>query len=130
MKLLLATGIQELDSAIISRIPHVTFTEPVYSKDSLLSSIQKDNPDVLLLSDLLEGVHPLRECILQIRTQFPNTRIIFIEKEEDKSFKSFLHHWMSFDVLTGAFTVNELENAIFHPKSFQDIKDEMYPHYD
>lgn len=124
MKVMLATGIEELDHAIMNRITNVSYVESVLSQEFISSYVSKYNPDLLILSELfVSGKHPIpiKDIIIMLRTQFPKTRIIFLGKDENKEQEMFLHHWMIFDIFSGPFTVEELKTAIQKPKSFYDV---------
>ena len=121
MKVLLATGVTELDNAIMERVQKVDFTDYVLYKEAVVEKVEKNNPDVIILSELLQGVTSTRELILTLRTRFPKVRIIYLLKEDNPKEEAFLYHWMIFDVFPGEFTVEELEEALFHPKQFHEI---------
>src|SRR5690242_2693509 len=98
-KIVLATGITQLDDQIKERIKKdVQFVGSVIYREGLEEAITRKSPDIIILSELLEGVVSLRELILKIRTRFPEVRIIYILKEENKSFKAFLYHFHIFDI--------------------------------
>lgn len=125
MKIVLATGVPDLDSAIEDRIKGVSFLGSALYKEAVVDVVDRKKPDVIILSDLLEGVTPMRELILTLRTRFPETRIIYILKDNDLKEKAFLYHWMIFDVFAGNFNVPQLKEAIFHPKEFKDVNHEL-----
>jgi len=121
MKVLLATGVIELDNAIMERVKNIDFTDSVLYKEAVVDKVERTTPDVIILSELLQGVTPTRELILTLRTRFPKVRIIFLLKDENLKEEAFLYHWMIFDVFSGKFTVPELEEALFKPKQFHDV---------
>lgn len=125
MKVVLATGVPELDMAIEERVNGVNFVGSALYKEAVIDVLSEKNPDILIISEILEGVLPMRELILALRTRFPEVRIIFILKDENPKEKAFLYHWMVFDVLTGSFKVPELENLLHNPKEFKDVHVEL-----
>lgn len=125
MKVLLATGVPELDNAIKDRVKRVSFVGSVLYKEAVVDAIERKKPDVIILSELLEGVTPTRELILTLRTQFPETRIIYIFREENLKEKAFLYQWMVWDVFSGSFAPEDLEENLFKPKQFKDVSGEI-----
>lgn len=125
MKIVLATGVPDLDSAIEDRIPGVTFLGSALYKEAVVDVVERKQPDVIILTELLEGVTPMRELILTLRTRFPEVRIIYVLKDESPKEKAFLYHWMIFDVFTGGFNIPQLEEALKNPKEFKDVHHEL-----
>lgn len=125
MKVVLATGVPDLDTAIQQRILKANFIGNALYKEAVVDVVDRKKPDVIILSELLEGVLSTRELILTLRTRFPEVRIIYILKEDDPKEKSFLYHWMIFDVFSGKFSPVDLEEALFHPKQFKDVSHEL-----
>lgn len=125
MKIILATGVPELDNAIEANIKNVTFLGSALYKEAVVDVVQRKKPDVVILSELLEGVTPMRELILTLRTRFPEVRIIYILKDDDPKEKAFLYHWMIFDVFAGTFTVPQLAKTLHNPKEFKDVHHEL-----
>jgi cellulose biosynthesis protein BcsQ/response regulator of citrate/malate metabolism len=125
MKIVLATGVPDLDSAIEDRIKGYQFVGSALYKEAVVDVIQRKKPNILILSELLEGVTSMRNLILTIRTRFPEVRIIYILKDENLKEKAFLYHWMIFDVFTGSFSVPQLQETLMNPKEFKDVHHEM-----
>lgn len=125
MKIILATGVPELDSAIEANIKNVTFLGSALYKEAVVDVVQRKKPDIVILSELLEGVTPMRELILTLRTRFPEVRIIYILKDDNPKEKAFLYHWMIFDVFAGTFTVPQLAKTLHNPKEFKDVHHEL-----
>jgi MinD-like ATPase involved in chromosome partitioning or flagellar assembly len=121
-KIVLATGITQLDDQLRDRIKKdVQFVGSVLFREGLEDVVSRKNPDIIILSELLDGVTPMRELILKIRTRFPEVRIIYFMKEENKSFKAFLYHWHVFDVFAQNINIALLEESIGHAKQFKDV---------
>jgi len=125
MKVVLATGVPDLDGAIQQRIQRAQFIGNALYKEAVVDVVERKKPDVIILSELLEGVLSTRELILTLRTRFPEVRIIYILKDENPKEKSFLYHWMIFDVFSGKFSPADLEEALFNPKQFKDVSHEL-----
>jgi MinD-like ATPase involved in chromosome partitioning or flagellar assembly len=127
MNVILATGVPELDEAIEQRIKKINFVGSALYKEAVVEITERKQPDLdaIILSELLEGVMTTRELVLKLRTRFPDTRIIYIMKEESAKEKSFLYQWSVFDILPSKFGVSELETALFNPKEFKDVAREM-----
>lgn len=125
MKIILATGVPELDTAIEEKIFNVEFLGSALYKEAVVDVVQRKKPDVIILSELLEGVTPMRVLILTLRTRFPEVRIIYILKEDNSKEKAFLYHWMIFDVFTGTFTIPQLSKLLHNPKEFKDVHQEL-----
>lgn len=125
MKVVLATGVPQLDTEIQQRITDVSFVGNALYKEAVVDVCERKQPDVIILSELLDGVTSNRELILKLRTRFPDTRIIYIMKEENLREKSFLYKWAVFDILPSKFLAKDLEDSLFKPKQFKDVAREM-----
>jgi len=121
MKILLATGVESLDMTLSERVKNVDFVDSVLYKEAIEEAIDKRKPDIVILSELLQGVTPTRELILTLRTRYPKVRIIFLLSEENPEEEAFLYHWMIFDVFSGEFTIPQLEKRIFQKTEFHEI---------
>ncbi|QST03009.1 hypothetical protein IMZ31_20905 (plasmid) [Pontibacillus sp. ALD_SL1] len=125
MDIVLATGVPELDEAIEERVSGANFVGSALYKEAVVDVVSRRKPNVLILSELLDGVTPMRELILKIRTRHPEVRIIYVLKDENPREKAFLYQWMIFDVFTGSFSVPELKECLQNPKGFEDVHLEM-----
>lgn len=115
MSILLATGTLEVDQIIQQRIPSYSFVDSVYSTDDLITTIFETKPTHILLSELLKGEISLEEVISLIYFRFPYVHIIFISKDDDTSFHSFLQKHRIRSILSGSFTILELKEKIQNP---------------
>lgn len=123
-KVLLATGVPDFDESIKNQIDSVDFVGTVLYREGLVDAIKRKKPDIVVICNLLEGMKDVREMIIDIRTTFPEVRVIYIFSEEDLKLKGFLYHWMIFDVFVGNFSVKSLEENFFNKKEFKDIVQE------
>lgn len=125
LNVVLATGVPELDEAIQQRITKVNIIGNALYKEAVEDVVQRKQPNVIILSELLDGVITIRELVLKLRTKFPDARIIYIMKEDSPREKSFLYQWSVFDILPSKFGVGELEEALFNPKEFKHVAKEF-----
>jgi response regulator of citrate/malate metabolism len=109
MKVLLATGIADLDHAITERLPSFDFVGFALYKEAVIDCIERKNPEHIVMSELLEGVVSFEELLPTIRQRFPALHIVFIRANDDTAFDVFLEKNDIHDVLQGKFTPSELE---------------------
>lgn len=122
--IVLATGLPELEKLISSNID-ADFLGVALYKEAVLEVLERKQPDIVFISELLDGVMEMRPLILSLRTRVPNTRIIFIMANENPEFRSFLYQWMVFDVFSGSLSIKEIQESIESPKNFEDIAKEL-----
>lgn len=122
MTVVLATGIPDLDEQIQTRFndDRVEFVDSVLFKEALEDVIKRTEPDVLLLSEVLEGPTPIREIVIKLRIRYPDTRIIYIMREEDQKERSFLYLYSVFDIFVNRFNIDNFKETLFNPKTFKD----------
>lgn len=127
IKVVLATGITQLDEQIQKRVQDdsIQFVGTALYKEAVEDVLQRCEPDVLLLSETLDGPLSSRELILKLRINFPDTRIIYFLKEDDPTERSFLYHYSVFDIFVNKFNPTDFKNALYNPKKFKDIRKEM-----
>lgn len=124
MKVILATGLPDLEDLIEKNI-QADFLGAALYRESVAEIVENKEPDVVILSELLEGVTDMKSLVLKLRTRSPKTRIVYIMKDESPTMKSFLYQWMVFDVFAGSFSIPELNDALYNPKEFKDISAEI-----
>lgn len=127
IKVVLATGITQLDEQIKNRIqdPRIEFVGTALFKEAVEDVLARCEPDVLLLSETLDGPLSNRELILKLRIKFPDTRIIYFLKEDNPKERSFLYHYSVFDIFVNKFNPTDFKNALFNPKQFKDVSKEI-----
>lgn len=125
MKIVLATGVPQLDDAIEDSIKEVDVVGSVLFREAVIDIVERKKPNAIILSELLDGTIKSREVVLKLRTRFPETRIIYIMKDENAQEESFLYQLSVFDILPSKFGVPELKKALFSPKEFKDVAGRM-----
>lgn len=130
VNVLLATGVPVLDEEITKRIEDINFLGSCYFREALESLVENGKPDIIVISELLEGAMPKRDLVLKIRTRYPDVRMVYLLKEKNSEEKRFLYHWMVFDVLESKFMIEELKKAIYYPKTYDDVIGELGPFYE
>jgi len=78
--------------------------------------------DVIVMQETFLEYVSWREYILKLRTRFPDVRIIFILEKENNDNRTFLYHWMVFDVvIEKECTAKTLHYRLKRPKTFSQI---------
>lgn len=125
MKVVLATGRPSVNEKIENKfIEELEVVGKPLFREAVEPTIERTKADLVILSDVLEGVTEIEDMILKIRARHTHTRIIFIGKHMTPEIKAFLHRYMVLDILTERFNETELRNALFHPKQWEDVSNE------
>lgn len=126
MKVILATGVPRLNNQIEQKfISDIEVVGKPLFREALDNTVSRTQADVLLLSDELEGTTPMEELILLLRARHSKTRIVYIGKNMNDEFKAFLYKYMVFDILKEKFLPEELKNAFFYPKQWEDVSKDI-----
>lgn len=126
MKVILATGVPRLNVQIEKRFGQEiqVVGKPLF-REAVESTVAKNNADIVLLTDELDGVTEMSELILLLRARYAKTRVIYIGKKMSPDFKAFLYKYNVFDILNEKFSEDELRNAFLKPKSWEEISGEI-----
>lgn len=133
ISILLATGFENLDNTLekhFTKDPNIEFMkQKVYFREGLGDSIIRNKPDVVLLSDKLEGNTISLEQLIRItRKRHPDTRIVFILTDKDNFiFKKLLYSLSVFDIysLEPKLNIKEMYQSFLKPKEWKDVVDQM-----
>ena len=129
ISIMLATGFEKLDNTlekIFSKDDKINILKQrVYFREGLSDSIIRNRPDIVLLSDKLEGnTLSLEQLIRIVRKRHSETRIVFIlTDKENVKLRKLLYQVSVFDVFTlePKLNIKELYNSFFHPKEWKDV---------
>jgi MinD-like ATPase involved in chromosome partitioning or flagellar assembly len=129
IKVLLATGFTKLDDQLIKRFPNESefkfVDKPVYFREGVSEKIERFTPDIIVISDFLEGASiTITGLVKLIRKKFPNLRIIYLTKtEENVDMKKFLFSMGIYDVLSiqPRINSNELKDLIIEGLQWKDV---------
>lgn len=126
MKVILATGHPSLNEQIEAKFSDLieVLAKPLF-REAVEQTVARTNANVVIICDDLEGTIEMEELLLNLRARYPKTRIVYIGKKIDTDFKSFLYKYNIFDTLSNRFSEEQLKNAIFHPKTWTDISEEI-----
>lgn len=126
MKIVLATGSPRVNTQIENKFKEEVeiVGKPLY-REAIFGVLEEQEPEVLILSDRLEGTLEIAELILRTRANFPHTRIIMITANHTPENKSFLYRFLVYDLLNDTFNEQDIRQALFKPKSWVDIAEEI-----
>lgn len=126
MNILLATGEADLDGVIQELMPKANFVGDIYYREGVVEMVRLHHPDVIIMSELLDGTDiAMTDLLLTLRFQFDRVRIVFLLKEDNPDMKRFLYDYHIFDVLATSFTIDDLEELLQKPRTWDDVKDEI-----
>ncbi|GAB6443041.1 hypothetical protein bcgnr5390_14770 [Bacillus luti] len=125
MNILLATGEVDLDEVFHDQLKNVKFVGDISYREGVVELVQLHKPDIIIMSELLDGNLQIKDLLLTLRFQFSESRIIFLLKEEKPEMRRFLYDYHIFDVLPPSFTIHEVEDLLARPRTWDDVKDEM-----
>lgn len=129
ISILLATGFEKLDNTLTKYFTNDSniefFNQRVYFREGLGDSIERNNPDIVLLSDKLDGNTLSLEQLIRItRKRHSGTRIVFILSNKDNvRIRKLLYQLNVFDIfaLEPKLNIKEMYNSFLHPKEWKDV---------
>lgn len=136
IRVVLATGDERLDD-YVAQVPGVRVLRAVYYKEGVLSTLQElreagEVPDVLMISENLDGDGDIRDLLREIRLTSYETRIIFIFDNADEdnvlSMRHFLLGLQIYDTLgdhPDGFGPEEVLQALLEPRSPLEVMREL-----
>lgn len=109
-------------NASLMKLDGVEVVKECNAKEEILEYLDKceENIDSLVFSDVLAGDVLNRELVLTLRMRYPSVQIVFLISEKNDREKSFLYHWMVFDVLEDP-SPSDIVRSIHNPKALQDV---------
>lgn len=133
ISILLATGFEKLDNTLIKFFAKDSKVEilkqRVYFREGLGDSIIRNQPDIVLLSDKLEGNTLSLEQLIRItRKRHSETRIVFILNNKDNlKLRKLLYQLNVYDVfsLEPKLNVKEMYESFLHPKEWKDVANQF-----
>lgn len=124
-KVLLALGNRNIEQEILHNIQNnFNVVGAVIRKGQILAAIKETRPDILVLRETLEGNESIRDIILNIRTEFPYVRIIFLSghREVGDKFLSILVTYGIYDILNGGkVTLDDIVGLIYSKNDYKDV---------
>lgn len=125
-KILFAIGHRELEEYISSQLmDEFMFVGTTVYREGILMAIEKNNPDIVIIRETLEGNQNMMSIIYEIRDKFPNVRIVFIAGNRqvgDELLSTLVSHGI-YDILSGKqVLVGNILSSIRTPKSYSDVK--------
>lgn len=94
-------------------------------REGILTGIEKNGPDIVIIRESLPGARPIMEILYEIRDKFPDTRIIFMATKRDvgDAFLAMLVNYGIYDFMAGSTTnVRDVIKLIDVPNKFEDVK--------
>lgn len=129
ISILLATGFEKLDNTLdkfFDKDEKIQFfKQRVYFREGLSDSIIRNQPDIILLSDKLDGNSlSLEHMIRLVRKRHPETRIVFILSNKDNiKLRKLLFQVSVYDVfaLEPKLNVKDMYRSFFKPNEWKDV---------
>lgn len=124
-KILLAVGYKEMEEYLKERLEdEFDFIGEVVYREGIVKNIELKNPDIVIIRETLMGNISILSVINKIRTDYPNTRIIFLAKKRVPGDKllSLLVSYGVYDILHDQkVIVDELIALIKKPNNYRDV---------
>lgn len=114
MKIISALGNQHIQDSLIKSYPELEFLLPDLGyQEGILEALQKNSPDVTLISTDIEGDMDNKAFIEAVRAINETAKVILIVKNENKEFTNWLISKGIFDVFVdGVCTFDDIYEAI------------------
>ncbi|WP_456363822.1 hypothetical protein [Priestia aryabhattai] len=133
ISILLATGFEKLDNTLekfFAKDTTIEFSKQrVYFREGLSDTIIRTQPDVILMSDKLDGnTLSLEQVIKLTRKRHSEKRIVFIlTDKENVRLLRLLYQLSVFDVFTidPKLNIKEMYDSFLHPKMWKDVADKF-----
>ena len=131
-RLLLATGNPKIDNAVKIRLSKEIDYEIIGSVDlkrDLINKVKEEKPDLVIVSKILGGKdYSILETLLTIRTESPNTRIIYLAGHLDSSNKEKVNELATL-VMSGVYDIihkrdvslDLIKELINHPREREQV---------
>lgn len=133
-RMLLATGNQSIDKAIIEKVAPVVQCDVVktlYFKNEVIENCLEHQPDIIIVSKMLGGNDvSLLKVLIELKKKIPEIRVIFLCGEIDRNNKEKLTE-LGYLVMNGIYDLlpdktiklNPLANLIVKPKKLEDVEE-------
>jgi DNA-binding NarL/FixJ family response regulator len=115
MKVLLATGVHELNMAIQMRLRNLEYTSICFYKEAVADMVRNSQPDVLLISELLEGKISIDRTIKLAHETIPDLKIVILTAGTPSALCSY------YTYLDSKFTIDELIDAFNRAKTCKEL---------
>lgn len=102
----------------------------VKKREQIINRVSEFAPHVLVVSKDISGRTPIEKILLQLRTNFPDVKIVFLygaADTESKSFLDFLVRNGIYNFIVGGVDETLLDDAIFVDKSEMDVSEYIIP---
>lgn len=131
--IILASGQDEIDKIIeessMFNESYITVAK-IQNRNFLMEYCENDAPDILLIGDNIGGKAALTEILLKLKTNFPNTRIIYLAGDvdpKDTTRKLTLGTLVAagiYDIITqNELSVVYLKEILDHPMEPSEVKE-------
>lgn len=130
MRILLATGIENLNKYIIKNFSDLEIVGSLLNPTELLDQIKINNPHkVLLTSDFFENIGNKEKNILKRIVKETSSKVVFIygneNLEERQLFINFLINIGIYNYTYQEITQTELEDLLYSEKTIDDVKKDL-----
>lgn len=124
-KIFLAIGHRQVEDYIKGNLQReFNFVGETVYREGILKGLTQCNPDILIVRETLEGSSNITEIIYNVRTSFPDIRIIFIAGKRDPGdvLLATLVGYGIWDILTGEkINVKDIINLVRTPNQFINV---------
>lgn len=124
-KILLAVGHIQLEEYIEKTLSkEYIFVGKIVHKDSIVSTVAKHKPDILVVRETLPGTEDILSVVHELKIHHPKTRIVFLggDRRVGDAFLSTLVSLGIYDLLYGAnIKADEIIRLIRRENEFKDV---------
>jgi|GEM_PF-2913335 len=124
-KILLAVGHKELEDYLKGQLTDYEFVGESVYKEIVIKSIKQTSPDIVIIRETLPGKMNIISLIYEVRTNFPDVRIIFLagnRKVGDELLATLVNYGV-YDILYGEnIHAQEIVGLVKVKNTYNDIK--------
>lgn len=124
-KIFLAIGHRQVEDFLEKNMKNeFNFVGTTVYREGILKGIAQSIPDILIVRETLEGSTNIMDVIYQVRTSYPDIRIVFIagKREPGDALLSTLVSYGIYDILTGEkINVGDIIRVVKEPNKFADV---------
>ena len=98
----------------------------IKKRENILNRIFDFKPNVVIISKSLPGKGSIEKILLQIRTNFPDVKIVVLYGDQDNESRTFLDMLVRngiYDFVIGAVDEKSLDDAILTNRTYDDVSE-------
>lgn len=125
-KVLLALGFRQVEEYLRQLLnKEFIFCGATVYREGIIPAITKNNPDVVVILETLDGHTDIMDIVYEITQKFPQTRIVFVAKERQPgdALLASLVNYRVYDILHDSkIHVDEIARLIRTPNEYKDVR--------